>query len=384
MSQSAGCEGRLRSPDVFKGLAIFFIAILHLAIVARSGMSEPSPLIQALYLGLVGFFVLSGYFFRPGRGFVGNMRSRVRILFLALVIAAAALPVISFLWCSLWGQPTGFGDLVDCWKRTFGLELSFVTFGDKVPWAICGFSMGYYYLWCMLGAFIIFYAVADRIRDRPVLGTLTVLVLVSITAAYRELFDFTLPFYLNLSPIAAAFMICGMYIAKLDLVGRVESCDLRDVRWWAPFVICTAVLLVMVFLLPPTITFDHMSFGKHGGFSAFPYMVEGVLAFVMILYLSFFISRIPLLSSTFVELGKHTLGILLLHVFVAKMILAPFFTFNSVDCVTADLAGIGRTVFAFVALFVTYLICAYGPKLIGLIMERSEVPERSRSVRPGI
>ena len=140
--------------DVFKGLAISFIAVLHIAIVARAGMSEPSPLLQALYLGLVGFFIMSGYFFRPGRGFKENMRCRVKVLFIGLVAAAFILPIISFIWCTIWGQPTGFDDLVDCWMRTFAVERTMVPFDEKLPWAICGFSMGYYYLWCILGGFI--------------------------------------------------------------------------------------------------------------------------------------------------------------------------------------------------------------------------------------
>ena len=361
MSTEAEFGSRLKSLDVFKGLGIFFIVILHLAIVARSGMSELSPLLQALYLGLVGYFVMSGYFYRPGKGFRYNMGRRVKYLFIGLVIAAVCLPIVSFIWCSIWGQPTGFDDLVDCWIRTFGLEHSFIPYDERVPWAICGFSMGYYYLWCMLGAFIIFYAVADRIRDDPKLGLLTILVLVSVTALYRELFDFALPFYLNLVPIAAAFMICGMYMAKIDFASKVESGNFGDIRWWAPFIICTLALLILVFIFPPSITFDLMNFGKYGGYSAFVYIIEGMLAFVMITYASFFISKIPLLSVVFERLGEHTMGILLLHVFIAKVILAPFFTFNSVDCVTGDFSGIGRTVFAFAVLFISYLVCAYGP-----------------------
>ena len=344
--------------DVFKGLAISFIAVLHIAIVARAGMSEPSPFLQALYLGLVGFFVMSGYFFRPGRGFKGNMKSRVKVLFLGLVMASFILPIMSFIWCTIWGQPTGFEDLLDCWIRTFAMERTMVPFDERLPWAICGFSMGYYYLWCILGAFIIFYAVADRIRDDIRLGIVTIIILVTITAVYREMCDLGLPFYLNLSPIAAAFMICGMYLAKIDFVNRIESGDVRDLRWWGLFVICTVVLLVMVSILPPSISFDLMNFGKFGGYSAFPYMIEGMLAFVMITYLSFFISKIALVSVLFRRIGEHTMGILLLHVFIAKFVLAPFFTFNTVDCITGDFqAGIGRTLFSVAVLLIAYGVC---------------------------
>ncbi len=286
------------------------------------------------------------------------MKSRVKVLFLGLVMASFILPIMSFLWCTIWGQPTGFEDLVDCWTRTFAVERTMVPFDERLPWAICGFSMGYYFLWCILGGFIIFYAVADRIRDDIRLGIVTIIILVTITAVYRELCDFGLPFYLNLSPIAAAFMICGMYLAKIDFVNRIESGDVRDLKWWGLFIICTVVLLVMVFILPPSISFDLMNFGNYGGYSSFVYIIEGMLAFVMITYASFFISKIPLLSVVFERLGEHTMGILLLHVFIAKVILAPFFTFNSVDCVTGDFqAGIGRLLFSLLVLLMAYLIC---------------------------
>ena len=357
-------SSRLKSPDIFKGIAISFIVVLHLAISSKRDVGDPAPAIQALYLGLVGFFIMSGYFFKPGRGFKENMRRRSRLFLVLLIVAAAVLPMISFLWCSLWGQPTDFDDLVSCMTRTFALERTFVPFDERLPWAICGFSMGYYFLWCMLFAFVIFYAVADRIRDDARLGVLAIAVLLGITIAYRELFDFSLPMYANLSPMAAAFMICGMYLAKFDLVGKVESGAVGNPKWWGLFLGSTAILLVMVHLLPPSIDFDYMNFGKFGGYSAVPYIFEGVLSFVMILYISFFFSKIPVISTVFEKIGEHTMGILLLHVFVAKMALAPFYTFNDVDCLPAEFAGVARLVLSFASLFVSYLICEYGPRML--------------------
>ena len=108
---------RSRSMDIFKGVAISIIVILHIGIVAKGDVGNPAPPVQALYLGLVGFFIMSGYFFRPGRGFRENMLRRVRILLLALLIAAIGLSVISFLWCYLWGQPTDLDDLLLCMQR---------------------------------------------------------------------------------------------------------------------------------------------------------------------------------------------------------------------------------------------------------------------------
>ena len=85
---------------------------------------------------------------------------------------------------------------------------------------------------------------------------------------------------------------------------------------------------------------------------------------MMILYISFFFSKIPVISAVFEKIGEHTMGILLLHVFVAKMALAPFYTFNDVDCLPAEFAGVARLVLSFASLFVSYLICEYGPRML--------------------
>ena len=363
-------ESRLRSMDIFKGVAISIIVILHIGIVAKSNVGDPAPPVQALYLGLVGFFIMSGYFFKPGRGFRENMGRRVKILLVALLVAAICLSLISFLWCSLWGQPTDFNDLLHCMSRAFTLERSFVDFDAKIPWAICGFTMGFYFLWVLLISCIVFYAVADRIRDDWKLGLIVVGILLVITIVYRELFSFSLPFNLNLVPMATIFMIVGMYLAKLDLAGRMESSSLRNPKFWALFLVSTIVLIVMVYILPPSIDFDYMDFGQYGGYSAIPYVIEGTLAFIMLLYVFFFLSKVPVISTIFVEIGKHTMGILILHVFIAKVIMAPFFTFDDVVCLSGDLTGIWRILLALASLVIAFMICAYGPTLVKRLMPK--------------
>ncbi len=370
LMKDSGNVVRSQSMDIFKGVAISIIVILHIGIVAKSNVGDPAPPVQALYLGLVGFFIMSGYFFKPGRGFRENMRRRVKVLLLALLVAAFGLSLISFLWCSLWGQPTDFEDLLHCIGRAFTLERSFVDFDAKIPWAICGFTMGYYFLWVLLGACIIFYAVADRIRDDWKLGLVVVAILLIITIVYRELFSFSLPFNINLCPMAAVFMIVGMYLAKLDLAGMIESARVKDPKYWGLFLGSTAVLLVMVYTLPPSIDFDFMDFGQYGGYSAIPYVVEGTLAFIMLLYLFFFLSKVPLISSLFVVIGRHTMGILILHVFIAKVIMAPFFTFDDVVCLSADLQGIWRILLALASLAISCLICMYGPVILRRLMSK--------------
>ena len=366
-----GREARYRSLDIFKGVAISVIVILHIGIVAKAGMGELAPPLQALYLGLVGFFMMVGYFFKPGRGFRENMMRRVRFLLLALVIASVLLSVICFVWCLLWNQPTDLGDLVFCLQRAFCVERTFVDYDVRLPWAICGFTMGYYYLWVLLGACAVFYAIADRVRDDWRLGLVAVAILVAVTVVYRETIPYSLPFYLNLWPIATVFMISGMYLAKYNLIGRMERAGLRDRGFWIVLIVSAACLMLMAYLLPPTIDFDYMGFGKYGGYSAIPYVAEGILAFIMLSHVFFILSRIPVISSLFADIGKHTMGVLLLHVFVAKTILAPFFTFDDVNCLPADFVGIGRILFAIASLAISYLICAYGPLMLAHLFRKA-------------
>jgi fucose 4-O-acetylase-like acetyltransferase len=375
--EGTGSPVRLRSVDILKGAAISIIVILHIGIVVKSDVGEPSPIVQALYLGLISFFIISGYFFKPGRGFRENMRRRLKVLFLALVTAAVCLSLICFLWCLLWGQPTNLDDLALCLERAFTLERSFLDFDirapdPRIPWAICGFSAGYYFLWVLLIACVIFYAVADRIRENKKLGILVIAALLGVTIAYRELFSFSLPFNLNLCPIAAVFMIIGMYLAKHEVVERIEAAGLRSGKFWALFLGSMAATLALVFLLPPSIDFDFMDFGKYGGYSAIPYTVEATCAFFMLICLCYMISKIPLISTVFSEVGKHTLGILLLHLFVAKMILAPFFTFGSDVSLASDFTGPMRYVLAVVSLVICYLICAYGPAVVKRVASKKD------------
>ena len=124
--------------------------------------------------------------------------------------------------------------------------------------------MGYYFLWVLLFSCVIFYAVADRIRDDWRLGLAVIAVLLGVTIAYRELFDFGLPFNLNLCPMAAVFMITGMYLARFDLIGKIESAGLRDRGFWIAFAASTVCVMAIVYILPPSIDFEYMDFGKYG------------------------------------------------------------------------------------------------------------------------
>ena len=81
-----GNTARVRSIDVFKGVAILIIVFCHICFATKSDVGSPNAVIQTLYLGLMVFLMISGYFYRPERSFAENMKKRVTVLLLALVI----------------------------------------------------------------------------------------------------------------------------------------------------------------------------------------------------------------------------------------------------------------------------------------------------------
>ena len=86
-----------------KGLLIVGIVIVHLLMlnsVRDSGRSFTN-LIQPLYLVLMSFFIISGFFYKPERSFKENMKRRVIPLLLSVVTCAVGLPVIIYLWLAM-------------------------------------------------------------------------------------------------------------------------------------------------------------------------------------------------------------------------------------------------------------------------------------------
>lgn len=74
--ESYETSGRLRTADVLKGILILGIVFVHIFMLNESGILERtiSPILQCLYLGLIGFFVTSGYFL-PYGNYIDKSRS---------------------------------------------------------------------------------------------------------------------------------------------------------------------------------------------------------------------------------------------------------------------------------------------------------------------
>ena len=361
--------GRVKYVDVLKGFIIITIVFLHIIFSKKADAGAPAIPLQALYFGLIAFFLISGYYYRPNRGFAANMGKRLKQLLVSLAICAIVLPVILYIWITLWGQNPGLDDYL--FALQWGSGNLCTSLDTAWVYPMCGSCVGYYFIWGMLFGFIIFYALADYVMDDWRKYGAVIAILLVIVCVQSMYCRYTLIFNCYTAPIAAVFMFAGAALAKVKVVERIDLGSPKNLKFWYPFVGCLIGGIVMVYLFPPGTYFDILYFGEYEGLSVFPYFVEAVLFFIVFLYISKLVAMIPYLSEVFKEAGKHTLGTLLLHGFVASFIIATFCPLTTTSWFPSDLTMMQRIPVAFATVIICYLICRFGPQIVSKMTDKS-------------
>ena len=307
-------------------MVIIGIIIVHMFLLNQvddTGRTV-SPILQPLYLTLIGFFVISGYFFPKSNSYLGRIRTRSKLL-IVLLVCSLALPVALYLWLWLLGQPSTTDDLWLSIIASFASQNVFKPLDTADSIKVCYSAYTHYFLWVMLWSFFIFYAIADRVlKDLRTLAV-TILVLLAVEAVLVFI-DMKLPFDSTLIPISVAFMLAGAFLSKRRFLEDLEAAKWKSFRTWMPMIVSILALVVLVFLFPPGVKFNFTYFGDYGGASAFPFFVEGLLVFIILAYVSMIVARIPLLSDVFAICGKYCLALAVIHIFVVRVILALFYT----------------------------------------------------------
>ncbi len=369
-TSSEPVKQRLYSIDVLKGLIIFLIVGLHIIVASKGNMGESPLPLQYLYLGLMSFFIISGYFYRPERGVIANLKKRTIQIVVATVLAGFILTTATFVWLNLLGQSCGFEDYINATLHYLGLSYVGIDSTIQADYALCQISIGYYFLWVMLMAFYIFYPIADHVYKDKRKGAVAIIILLVITILFGEFFHWGLPFFAQLAPLAAAFMIVGVYFAQAGEIERVERMEVRSLSYWIPLIVAVVVSVVLVYFFHPGTDFDLLDFGEYGGFSVFPYFIEATAVFIVIYYFTAFLAKVPLLSNLFNKFGQHTLGLLLIHGGIAKMIAATMGTIIPQALIPDTIDTIGRVAIFFATLIISMVILHFLPRLVEMLKEK--------------
>jgi len=387
-------DARLKMVDVYKGFTIMAIVIVHLALLSLinrdatsavetvADSSTPgmmSLILETIYLGLMSFFFISGYFYRPGRGFAINMGKRAKYILASLLICALTIPLILYAYATILGLDPGIQSLIDGLLQSLGLHGAFQASDFPLYSPLCSGSVGYYYLWTMLLSFIVFYGLADRVYGDLKKEIAVIAILLVLGCIYYETIDLRLPFYAQLTFIGTACMFLGMVLSERKVLERISAP--KPFRWSYPagFIVCLLSAVVLVYFFHPGMSLDESFYGEYGGYSIFTYFAEASLMFIVYAYIMFFFSKIPGLSKFLSELGQHTLGILLLHLFVSRLLLMPFFTYSGRVIPEADFMIL--LPMAFVTLIICYLICKFGPRILKGLINRIRGGEGSGAVQ---
>ena len=324
--------------DLYKGMAIMGVIITHLVLLQNGTdghTSDPSAIVQFMFSGLIMFIVISGYFYKPGKSYFGNVRSRVVPLFTIFIVMTILMTVVMYLYLMVLGYDLSQYDLIDTLLRSvLGKGYAFVDFTSPeftqyidVP-APFFVSIQMYYLGVLCIAYLIFFALIDRVIDdwRKLVATIAVLFLIS--SAYIEFVHLQTPFYIHMAPMFAGFLMVGALLRKFNFAHFLEN-GLRDKRYWIGLFVAIIFTGLTLILFPADTDITLGKIGDYGIFTVFTFAATSLSCGIMQLFLAAILLRLPIWNSLFLHMGKEVLPLYLYHMLVCKMLIAPFVTLGT-------------------------------------------------------
>ena len=355
MSEEAPTEQkkqRVMSIDLVKGVAIVGVVILHLALLQAHGPApetgtgvgimtfKPIP-----YSMLCMFIVISGYFYKPGRSFFDNIKRRVLKLAIVLIAAIIVLNSLMYGVLCLQGYSLDISQLGEViWQNIIGRG-AFKSFDDMSVYGgliLAPFEVTHqlYYLQMLLVGCVIFYAIVDEVIDDPRKLFATVFILMTISAVLVEYVGLVLPFYAHLGPMCAGFLLIGTYLSGRKVYEWLENSPF-DRKYWCIFLLLLVISVALCFITPRDPSILYCNFGPFGGWSLFSFAVLTISAGLMLSYIISWLRFMKFLAVPLMAVGVNCISVYVLHMFVAKLLAAPFVTFDTTTWIpVSTLTGI--------------------------------------------
>jgi len=295
---------------------------------------------ELIYAGLPMFMVITGYFYKSGRSYVDNVKHRVVPVVLLLVISTVFLTSLMYGYMWMLGYDLGGYDLFnDILTIIIGKE-SFNIIGSEgftagavlAPYDI---SAGFYYLQILTVGLLIFYALADYVIDDWRKCVTAIFALFSFTALYLETVNIQLPFSAQIGPVVAAFLLLGAMLGRYNVAYYIEN-KYREPKYWLVFGIILVCAIASVILFPTGMNLYNSKFGSNGILSVFTFLITSILCGAVLWYLATFIIKVPVVSRIFTYAGLNSIVLYILHMFVAKLITAPFYDIGTEYWMTVD------------------------------------------------
>jgi fucose 4-O-acetylase-like acetyltransferase len=316
-----GGNTRLRILDVYKGIAILGVIITHVVLL-QNGMGgkagDTSAIVQFLFSGLIMFMVISGYFYKPGSSFLHNVKKRVVTLLVVYFAAIVVMTSVMYLYLLIIGYDLSSYDLVDVIvKVAFGkanfVDMTSDEFFDLMqPMAPFEVTVMMYYLGIL----------ADRVLKDWRMAVVAILILFGITSLYMEFVHIQLPLFAYYAPMVAGFLLVGALLSKVRFAEMLET-GYRTRNFWLVLIIATVLSALCLLLFPAQTDVVYGRIGT-GPLRVYTFAATSLSCGIVQLYVVLLLSKIPGVSHLFNDMGKNIIYLFLLHMLVAKMLIAPF------------------------------------------------------------
>jgi len=356
---------RIKSLDILRGAAIIGVIAVHIMFGAGRGVDGVYGgfnFAELIYAALPMFMVITGYLYKSGKDFRTNVKHRVVPLIVTLVVATVVLTCAMYVYLWLLGydltQYDLLGNIIEIivGKACFQ-EIGAAGYSAGLVLAPYDISAGFYYLQILAVGLIIFYAIADSVLDNWKHCVIAILSLLSMTGLYLTTINAQLPFSAQLGPVVAAFLLTGALLRKYNVAEYIEN-GYREKKYWVIFACLVALSAVCILHIPSGMNIYNSLFGAYGGWSVFPYLVLSMSCGLVLMYLAALIMRVPVVSDIFRFAGVNSIVLFTLHMFVAKLIVAPFTTIGTEYWITVESLSM-RFVILIVTLAIVFAFIAF-------------------------
>ena len=324
LEQPRDPKKRFDAVDIAKGILILAVVFSH------AWFANTDILGSAFPYSMPAFFFLSGYTYKPGRGYGRNMGKRVLQLVVPYVLFSIVCNLLYPVYLSL-SKTAMFADYPALWIATLK--------GDALN-MLMGTPM--WFLTALFTGSVIFFAVADITRNSLWKTIVASAVLVAITVVIEIFKKENFVWHIDYAPFGAAMMLIGTYCGSKKLFSKLT------VKSIIIGIVCLAAAAVLNRFFPGSGKTSVVQYIEgdawYGVITAFAIAVFGSLG---ILCFSAVVDLVPAVRKFFIWLGQNSLWILCIHYTAIMLIELQLFNMkilsNSIMQVVATaLFGYGK------------------------------------------
>lgn len=294
---------RLEYVDIAKGLMILAVVLSH------AWFANSDILGQFLPFSMPVFFFLSGYTYKPGRGYGRNLWKRVLTLLAPYFLFAAVWNLFLPVYVNLVHKITPFAFL----PTASSLWLA-VLKADALNMSMC---TPMWFLVALFTASILFFLVADRTRDSFLWTAVAVVILLAATLGVEAgkrsmgidpMVNGGLPWFVDLAPYAAALMLLGAWCGSKKLFANLS---VINVVIGLVLLAASEVLNQLFWGSARTSVVQYIAGGAwYGVLTGFVIAVTGCIGTLCVARL---LELVPGVRKVFGWLGRNSLWILCIH-----------------------------------------------------------------------